>query len=273
MRIPLAGAIVLVTGGASGIGKEMAIGATHRGAKHVIIWDIDEDGGEAVVRKIESFGGHVSFYHVNLLDPGAITSTGEQVLADLGRVDVLINSAGIVTGKHFLDLTDDDVTRTFGLNTFALYRTTRIFLPGMLERGKGSVVTIASAAGLVGVARQTDYSASKFAATGFNESLRAELHHSGHDLHTLIVQPYYINTGMFDGVETKYSSLLPILETDEVAAKVLDAIEAGRQSLVLPPFAALIKLLKILPVPLHDKLCDLFGINSTMDDFTGRKRN
>lgn len=272
MRIPLAGATVLVTGGASGIGKEMAIGASHRGAKHVIIWDIDEGGGAEAVREIESFGGSASHDQVDLTDRDDVANKAARVLAERGRVDVLINNAGIVTGKKFLDLTDEDVERTFDLNVFALYRTVREFLPGMLERGKGSIVTIASAAGSVGVARQTDYSASKFAASGFTESLRAELRHSGTPLHTLLVQPYYINTGMFDGVSTKFPQLLPILDQDEVAAKVLDAIEAGKQNLVLPPFAGLMKLVKALPVPLQDRITDFFGVNSTMDRFTGRTR-
>jgi len=267
MRAPLAGAVVLITGGASGIGKEMAIGAAGRGAKHVIIWDIDE-AGETVAEEIRAFGGSASFYRVDLTVSDDVAAVGATTLADLGRVDILINNAGIVTGKRFLELTDDDVARTFELNVFALYRTTRIFLPGMIARGKGSVTTIASAAGLIGVSRQTDYAASKFAATGFMESLRAELRHT--PLHTLIVQPFYIRTGMFDGVTTRVPALLPILETDEAAARILDAIDAGRQSLVMPRFAAVVKLAKALPVPLLVRITDLFGINSTMDGFTGR---
>lgn len=270
MRAPIAGAIVLITGGASGIGKEMAIGAAGRGAKHVIIWDINKDGAEDVADEIRSFGGAVSTYRVDLTDLEDVEAVGAQTLADHGRVDILINNAGIVTGKSFLDLTDEDIARTFDLNVFSLYRVTRIFLPGMIQRGKGSITTISSAASLIGVSKQTDYSPSKFAATGFMESLRAELRHQGTPLHTLIVQPFYIKTGMFEGVKTRVPLLLPILETDATAAKILDGIDAGRQSLVMPRFASTVKLAKILPVPLLDWVTDLFGINSTMDEFTGR---
>lgn len=270
MRAPLAGATVLITGGASGIGKEMAIGAANRGAKHVIIWDIDEAAATDVADEIRSFGGSVSTDRVDLTDLDNVTAVGEQTLADHGRVDILINSAGIVTGESFLDLTDADIARTFDLNVFALYRTVRIFLPGMIKRKKGSITTIASAAGLIGVSQQTDYSASKFAASGFMESLRAELRHRGTPLHTLIVQPYYINTGMFDGVKTRFPTLLPILDTDDAAARILDSIDAGRQSLVMPRLVTVVKLAKVLPVPLLDRLTDFFGINSTMDEFTGR---
>lgn len=273
MRTPIAGAVVLITGGASGIGREMVIGAANRGATQVIIWDIDVDGAEEVVREIRSFGGRVAAYRVDLTDPADVAAVGEQTLADHGRVDVLLNNAGIVTGKTFLKLTEEEIARTFDLNVLALYRVIRIFLPGMIERGRGSITTIASAAGLVGVSQQTDYSASKFAATGFMESLRAELRHQGTPLHTLIVQPYYVDTGMFDGVRTRFPRLLPILDVDEVAAAILDAIEAGRQPLVMPRFAGAIRLLKILPVPILDRVLDLFGINATMDGFTGRGKH
>ncbi|WP_182355055.1 SDR family oxidoreductase [Flaviflexus huanghaiensis] len=270
MRSPIAGASVLITGAASGIGKELALSAAHRGATQVIIWDIDAEAAHAVVREIQSFGGSATAYRVDLADPAHVAAAGEETIAAYGRVDILINSAGIVTGKEFLDLTEEDITRTFNLNVFALYRVTKVFLPGMIARGKGSITAITSAAGLIGVARQTDYSASKFAATGFIESLRAELRHRGTPLHTLNVQPFYVNTGMFDGVNTRIPLLLPILDVDDVAAKILDAIESGRQSLVLPRFAALIKVAKILPVPVLDRVLDLFGINATMDHFRGR---
>ncbi|MFP5313556.1 MAG: SDR family NAD(P)-dependent oxidoreductase, partial [Actinomycetes bacterium] len=141
---------------------------------------------------------------------------------------------------------------------------------GMAERGRGTVVTIASAAALVGVARQTDYSASKFAAFGFNESLRAELRAGNADVNTLVVCPYYIDTGMFDGVQTRWPRLLPILQEEDVAAKVLDAVEAGRRKLVLPPLVNVLPALRILPVGVFDGLMDVLGVNRTMDNFTGR---
>ena len=80
-----------------------------------------------------------------------------------------------------------------------------------------AVRTIASLAGMVGVAQQTDYSGSKHAAVGFTESLRAELHESGPGVSTLLVCPYYIDTGMFAGVRSRFSAVLPILQPDDVA--------------------------------------------------------
>ena len=118
-----------------------------------------------------------------------------------------------------------------------------------MNRSQNSLaLTYKDAAALVGVARQTDYSASKFAAFGFDESLRAELRAAHTPVNTLVVCPYYIDTGMFDGVQTLWPRLLPILHEEQVASRVLDAVEAGSRKLFLPPVVNLLPVLRILPV-------------------------
>ncbi|MBD3689701.1 SDR family oxidoreductase [Nanchangia anserum] len=270
-RRPLAGRRVLVTGAASGIGEIMAREAARRGASHVVIWDRDEHGAERVARTITARGHRACAWEVDLTDAEAVERAGRAVTEAIGGIDVLINCAGVVTGKAVLDVGEDDLERVYGVNVFALYRTARAFLPGMLERDDGLIVTIASAAGLVGVARQTDYSASKFAAVGFSEALRAELRHAGSAVTTLTVMPYYIDTGMFAGVRTRFPRLLPVLEPADVARRVLDQIEAGAATVALPRFARAVQLVKVV-TPVHDILTDIFGINATMDHFTGRVR-
>jgi all-trans-retinol dehydrogenase (NAD+) len=261
----LSGTTVLITGGGSGLGRRMALLAARRGAR-VLIWDLAADGGRNVRDEIRAGGGTAESQTVNIADQEAVKAAA----AEAGPVDVLINNAGVVSGHLLLDAADEDIERTFNVNVLALYWVTRAFLPGMTSRGRGTVVTVASAAGLVGVARQTDYSASKFAAFGFNESLRAELRSGGSGVKTLVVCPYYIDTGMFDGVRTRFPLLLPILREEEVAAKILDGIEAGREKLVLPPLVNLVPAARILPVAAFDRLMDFLGINRTMDHFTGR---
>jgi len=261
----LSGSTVLVTGGGSGLGRRMALEAARRGAR-VLIWDISADGGTNVRNEIRRAGGLAEAQAVNVADRDSV----KEAASAAGPVDVLINNAGVVTGRLLLDAADEDIQRTFNVNVMALYWVTRAFLPGMVERGRGTVVTVASAAGLVGVARQTDYSASKFAAFGFNESLRAELRAGRTGVDTLVVCPYYIDTGMFDGVRTRFPRLLPILKEELVAAKVLDGIESGRRKLVLPPLVNLVPAARLLPVGTFDRLMDVLGINRTMDRFTGR---
>jgi len=269
-RTPVRGAVVLITGGASGIGRLMGLEAARRGAGAVVVWDLDAPGARRVVEEVRRLGGRGRAWGVDVTSSEAVDAAAAQVLAAYGRVDILINSAGVVTGKRFADLTEADVQRTFDVNVFALYRTARAFLPGMRARNRGCVATIASAAGLVGVSRQSDYSASKFAAIGFMESLRSELRHEGSAVRTLIVAPYYIDTGMFDGVRTRVPALLPILRPQWAAERVLDSLERGDQRRVLPRFANAVLLLKGLPVPVLDRVADMFGIASTMDHFTGR---
>ncbi|MGZ4661758.1 MAG: SDR family oxidoreductase [Arthrobacter sp.] len=261
----LAGATLLVTGGGSGLGRRMALGAARRGSR-VVIWDVDAAAGAAVRDEIRAAGGQADAQYVDVTDRDAVKAAA----AEAGTVDVVVNNAGVVSGQRLLDATEDAIERTMNVNVLALYWVTRAFLGGMVERRRGTVVTVASAAGLVGVARQTDYSASKFAAVGFNESLRAELRADRADVNTLVVCPFYINTGMFDGVRTRWPLLLPILEEEDVAARVLDAIEAGHRKLVLPPLVNLLPVLRVLPVGVFDRLMDVLGVNRTMDHFTGR---
>lgn len=261
------GARVLITGAGSGIGRLMALDAAARGAAEIIIWDLSADSGEAVRAEIAATGTTARAFAVNVGDADEVGAAAEQT----GPIDVLINCAGIVTGKKLLDVEEDMVRRVYDVNTFALYWTTKAFLPGMIERDRGAVVTIASAAGLTGVARQTDYSASKWAAVGFTESLRGELRADGSRVNTLVVCPYYINTGMFDGVQTKFPRLLPILEETDVADRVLDAVESGREQLVMPPLARLVPGVRLLPTRAFDTIMDFLGINQTMDHFTGRR--
>ena len=134
-------------------------------------------------------------------------------------------------------------------------------------------MTVSSAAGLVGVAKQTDYSASKFAAFGFAESLRAELAKDATGVDSLVACPFYIDTGMFAGVRTKVPRLLPILDQDYAAGRILTAIVEGRQQLVMPRMVGVIPAARLLPVKLFDRVMNLFGVNDTMDAFTGRGRD
>src|SRR5690625_6446297 len=247
----------------------MALGAAQRAAAHVGVWDIHPDAAADTVEQLQALGTDASYDVVDLASDESVDAAGSAVRRRIGGIDFLINNAGVVTGKPFLDQDHADVERTFQVNTLSLYRVTRQFLPNMITNNFGSITVISSAASLTGVARQTDYAASKWAAHGFTESLRAEMRHQGHNIHTLSVHPFYIDTGMFEGA-TSPNALLPILEPTAVVEKIFRTIEAGKQQLVVPATAATANWLKILPIPLADQLRDLLGINSTMDHFVGR---
>jgi all-trans-retinol dehydrogenase (NAD+) len=184
-RLNLSESRVLITGGASGLGRQLAIHAAQRGST-IVIWDRDKVGAEKVRDEIVRQGGNAEAFAIDITDRTAV----ERIAGTIGEVDVVINNAGIVTGEWFLDAPPEKIEQTFQVNVLALYWVTRAFLGGMANRNRGCVVTIASAAGLVGVAKQTDYSASKFAAVGFMESLRAELRTAGSSVNALTVCPF-----------------------------------------------------------------------------------
>ncbi|GEK79400.1 SDR family oxidoreductase [Agrococcus baldri] len=259
---------IVITGGGSGIGRLVALGAARRGA-HVVVWDRDGAAARSVAHEVAEAGGRGSAIVVDLSEADEIELAAAETLA-LGPVDVLVNNAGVVSGRPLSELTAAQIDRTMRVNAIAPMLVTRALLPAMRDRGRGRIVTVASAAGFIGVAGQTDYAASKFAAVGFMESLRAELRKERSPITTLTVAPFYIDTGMFDGVSTKVPALLPILSQARVATQILAAIESRRTLLALPPLVRLVPAIKVLPTALADRLADALGVNEGMDGFRGR---
>jgi all-trans-retinol dehydrogenase (NAD+) len=261
----LDGSRVLITGGGSGIGRLMALGAARTGAT-VTIWDLNSERADEVRDQIISEGGRAASYGVDVTDRDAVGVAAEVA----GPIDILINNAGVVGGRALLDEPDSAIERTIDVNLLSLFWVTKAFLPGMISRGRGYVVTISSAAGIVAGSKMSDYAASKFGAIGFNESLRNEMRQGKTGVRTMVVCPFYIDTGMFKGVKTKVPALLPILKPREVAGAVLRGIERGDAQIIMPPFVRLVPALRLLPVSWMDKVADLFGINQSMEDFAGR---
>jgi all-trans-retinol dehydrogenase (NAD+) len=260
---------VLVTGAASGLGEMLATELARAGA-NLVLWDIDETGLHRVRNELVDAGYHADAYACDLADKNSIRSAAADTLSHSGPVDILINNAGIVSGKNLLDLSDEDIEHTFDINALALFWTVRELLPSMLERDSGHIVTIASAAGLSGAARLTDYSASKHAAVGFDESLRHELRKLGSNVRTTVVCPFFIDTGMFDGAKTRFSLLLPILKPEKVVRRVLKAIRRNKPRLLMPWFLYTGFPMRLLPVRWADALSDFFGVSRAMDEFHGR---
>ena len=271
-----AGACVVITGAGSGIGRLMALRIVEEGGR-VAIWDIN---GEAARTTADMANAQVGAdpsdpkaiaFTVDVTDNAAVQQAAADTIDALGRVNVLINNAGVVSGAPFEDLTEQQIRRTFAVNVLSLFWTTKAFMPALRKQQRAAIVTVASAAGIVAVARQTDYAASKFAAVGFTSSLRSELKKAGSHIRTLTVCPYYIDTGMFEGVTTKFPLLLPILKEQTVADRIVEAVAKGRERLIMPPFAAVAGFVAALPPKIADPIYGIFGLNEGMDHFTGRK--
>ncbi len=253
---------VLITGAASGIGRRMALLAAERGA-NVVAWDLD---GTGLDKLAADAGGVVTTHVVDVTDPDAV----RRAAVAAGPVDVLVNNAGVVAGRRLLDLTDRQIERVMAVNALAPFWCTRAVLPGMVDRGRGHIVTIASMAATMGVPKLVDYAASKHAAYGFAESLRVELAGVAPEVRTTVVLPFYINTGMFAGASTRIPWLVPILEEAEVAERIIRAVERNEDRVMLPPIGRVAFVGQLLPPSWFDRLASVLGIHVSMEDFHGR---
>ena len=260
----------LITGAAGGIGSGLATELARAGAR-LVLWDVDAEGLRRVRAELERDGHAVDSYVCDLTDRQQIADTAAQTLADGGPIDILVNNAGIVSGNYLLDIPDESIERTFRVNALAPFWTVKAFLPAMLERGEGHLVTIASAAGLAGTARLTDYCASKFAAVGFDEALRQELRQLDSRIVTTVVCPFFIDTGMFDGARARFSWLLPVLRPGAVVRRIVKAIEADRRRLVMPWFVYITWPGRLLPVSWFDGLMRFLGVSRSMDGFHAKR--
>ncbi len=267
----IAGRHVLITGGASGIGRLTALGLARLGGR-VSVWDIHRENLDKVVGELGAAGKETARgFLCDVSRRENVYRVAEETKSAAGAVDILINNAGIVSGKSILDVPDDKVEATFAINTLSLFWTAKAFLPQMVERNRGHVVTIASASALIGVPKLADYAASKWAAMAFDESLRGELHRIAPAVKTTVVCPFYIDTGMFHGVKSRFPWLLPILDENHVAERIVAAIQRDKRRLFMPPIVYTVPLMRILPVAAFDWLAGFLGINASMDEFKGRE--
>lgn len=262
------GKVALVTGGANGIGRLLADAFAADGAR-LILWDIDEQALLRAKDELSARGHSVDTQVVDLTSPERIAAAAREALSVHGKVDILINNAGIVSGKPLLELSAAEIERTFQVNAIALFHTVRAFLPAMLEDDSGHIVTIASAAGLAGTAKLTDYCSSKFAAVGFDESLRFELKQQGSKVVTTVVCPFYVATDMFAGVNTRFSWLLPIIAPEDLVRRIVRAVHRNRRRLLMPWFAYTVWPSRLLPVAWFDALMGFLGVSRSMETFKG----
>lgn len=274
------GTNVLITGGASGIGRIMGRICLEKGASNLIVWDINQaniDKTEAELSDVKPAEagvskGQIHSYIVNVSDSQAIKSAYEKVKSEVGEVDILVNCAGIVRGNNTFDKqTVQDIDLTMDINANAPMYVALAVLPDMLRRDRGHICNIASAAGMLGVPKLSVYCASKWAVIGWTESMRVELKQARSHVRVTSVAPYFINTGMFDGVNSK---VFPILDPEKTAAKIIRAVEVGKSFRGIPFAYHFIRIWQgLLPNFLFDFIFGkIFGVYSVMDHFTGRRK-
>ncbi|KAL0118164.1 hypothetical protein PUN28_009081 [Cardiocondyla obscurior] len=235
------GEIALVTGGGGGLGRLLSLRLANLGAI-VIVWDINETGIEETVKLVRAAGGTCYGYVCDLCDRADIYKKAKIIQEEIGKVTILINNAGVVTGMKLLDTPDKLITRTMDVNVMSHFWTVKAFLPIMLESNKGHIVSVASLAGQCGVPKLVDYCTSKYAAMGFDEALRMELEYEGYKINTTVVCPYFIrSTGMFESVKSRYVSTL---SPNAVADRIITAMRCNEKYAIIPGYLQILLSLK-----------------------------
>lgn len=262
---------VLVTGGASGLGFCMGKNALNRGAKHLIIWDIDEDQMLFAAEQLSQKGYSVSTQLVDVSNPIEVEGAAKAVLNEHKKIDFLFNNAGVVVGKKFYKHTFQDINRTLDINVKGFMFVTNAFLPSMIEKDSGHIINITSAAGLTPNPGMTVYAASKWAAIGWAESLRVEMKYTYPGIKFLNVMPSYINTGMFAGVKTPL--FMPLLDPNLFSERIIRAVELEKVQLKAPFMVKLTLLFRgMLPISMYDFIAGkLFRVYSSMNTFKGKE--
>ena len=200
--------IVLITCGASGIGRIMGEMALKKGASALVIWDINQANVDATIGELKAFGKVVG-YRVDVSDYHVVTASYQKVKSEVGDVDILINCAGIITSNKTFDLCSaEEMDRTIKVNTLAPMYVARQVLPDMIARNSGHICNIASAGGMLANPKMSVYAASKWAAIGWSDSVRIELQDRKSQVRVTTIAPYYITTGCSMGYSRRYSRCL-----------------------------------------------------------------
>lgn len=260
---------VLVTGGASGIGRAIAARMAADGAI-LELADRDEKALADAAETLRRSGARVRTHVVDVTDTAQIAALRDAVHAGGGPLDVLVNNAGLVFGGAFQGVPLERHMTTYRVNVLGLVAMTHAFLPDLVASGDGHVVNVASASAFIGLPYGATYASSKWAVLGFSESLMLELELEGHGhVHVTAVCPSYVATGLFDGVRPPFGTRL--LTPERVAERTVAAVLANRPRVSMPWLAQLTPILKgLTPLRLFYRFAARLGVNTSMMQWRGR---
>jgi 3-oxoacyl-[acyl-carrier protein] reductase len=207
----LSGRVAIVTGAARGIGREIAGRLADAGASVAVV-DVAEDAVQQAAQELSRPNATARGYRCDVSSLEAASELGERVLADFGRVDVLVNNAGITKDRLFVRMTGDDWAAVLGVNLTGAFNVTKAFAPAMLKARAGSIVNIASVVGQMGNPGQANYAASKAGLIGLTKSLAKEFAPRG--VRVNAVAPGFIRTHMTDAlaedVQVQMKQIIPL---------------------------------------------------------------
>ena len=266
MRASLRDRVIVVTGASNGIGNALALALAAEGAALLLV-DIDADGLGALRRDLVGDGPRFRATRADVRDPAALGALARGAVDAFGRVDAVVNCAGIVIPGAIDACPAEDITRQLDTNLGGTINVTRAFVPLFRRQGSGHLVLIASLAGLVPLPGESIYAASKFAVRGFAHSIAHELRGTGVGI--TVVCPDSTRTRMLEieaadpGSSLSFSS--PAMEPEDVAAAIISALRRPRLEVTVPGFRGrLIRWLGAMPT--------VFGWMYPLLDATSRRR-
>jgi NADP-dependent 3-hydroxy acid dehydrogenase YdfG len=251
----LNGRVAAITGAGSGIGRAIALELTRRGTK-LALADIDTSAVEVTAQRCRQLGGHAVSYGLDVTDRDAVYAFADAVVAEYGKVNVVINNAGVALVATIAETRWDDMHWVMDVDFWGVAHGTKAFLPHLIESGDGHVVNMSSVFGMVGCPDQGAYCAAKFAVRGFTETLRQELKIDRLPVGVTSVHPGGIRTSLFRNKRGAGDAGDPrkldeafretmAQTTPERAAKVIvtKAIERGKPRVFIGPDAHTVNLM------------------------------
>ncbi len=238
---------IVITGGNGGLGSEIAKQLAPYGCQLILVGR-DETELNRVVKEIDLGGGKALAVTADLLNPETRDNIGQNIINQIGQVDVLVNAAGLMSFRNFVEEDAKKVEQILQLNSIVPMLLTRQFLPAMIERGEGSIVNVGSTFGSIAFACFASYSASKFALRGFSEALRREVKGTGVSVN--YIAPRAIKTPFNTEAVYKMAKVVG-MNMDEpkwVAEKIVQSIKKEAKDVYLGfPEKLFVRINAILP--------------------------
>jgi len=193
--------VAIVTGGSRGIGRAVVLILAENGCDVAFNYLSSKDAAKALVKEVESKGVRCLASQVDVRDFKAVKAWAAEVKEKLGRLDILINNAGIVRDKPFMMMLDEDWNDVIETNLQGMYHAARVCIVTFLKQRSGDIVNISSVSGLVGMPGQTNYSAAKGAINAFTRSLAKEV--AAYGVRVNAVAPGFVETDMLSAIEAE----------------------------------------------------------------------
>ena len=243
----LNGQVVAITGGARGIGRATAAALIAQGAR-VAIGDVDVP---LVQRTADELGSGTVGLALDVTDRDSFATFLDETERQLGRLDVLVNNAGIMPVGPFVDETDATARRLVDINVHGVILGSRLAIERFLPRGRGHIVQLASIAGKRGFPGGATYCATKHAVVGLTEALRVELRGTGIEMHQVL--PIGVNTELYSGVKQARGFTTP--EPEQVANTIVELLQTGKFELYEPrSVGVLTRLQNVIPRSLAEAI-------------------